>query len=55
MTGVDHVKQAAVDARALRKEQAPQDFIGTLFYLASADSDMVTGKTIVVNDGFALH
>lgn len=43
--------QGAVNARALKREQHPDDLVGTLIYLASADSDFVTGQTIVVDGG----
>ena len=41
--------------RALAREEVPEDLIGTLLYLASADSDFVTGQTIVVDGGGAMH
>jgi NAD(P)-dependent dehydrogenase (short-subunit alcohol dehydrogenase family) len=53
--GVDHVKQASINARSLKREQAPQDLVGTLIYLASADSDFVTGQTVVVDGGSVMH
>jgi NAD(P)-dependent dehydrogenase (short-subunit alcohol dehydrogenase family) len=38
-------------ARAIKREETPEDLVGTLVYLASADSDFVTGQTIVVDGG----
>ena len=43
--------QGALNARALKREQEPDDLAGTLVYLASPDSDFVTGQTIVVDGG----
>ncbi|MGE0744709.1 MAG: SDR family NAD(P)-dependent oxidoreductase [Rhodospirillales bacterium] len=46
---------AATEAsRALRREQAPRDLIGTLLFLASPDSDFMTGQTVVVDGGSAM-
>jgi NAD(P)-dependent dehydrogenase (short-subunit alcohol dehydrogenase family) len=54
-TGVDHVKQTSINTRAIKREQVPDDLVGTLIYLASADSDFVTGQTIVVDGGAVMH
>ncbi len=40
-----------VGARAIKREETPEDLVGTLIYLASPDSDFVTGQTIVVDGG----
>jgi NAD(P)-dependent dehydrogenase (short-subunit alcohol dehydrogenase family) len=53
--GVDHIKQAMIGARALKRAEVPDDLVGTLIYLASPDSDFVTGQTIVVDGGSILH
>jgi NAD(P)-dependent dehydrogenase (short-subunit alcohol dehydrogenase family) len=53
--GVDHVKQMSVNTRALKREQMPEDLVGSLLYLASADSDFVTGQTLVVDGGAVMH
>lgn len=42
-------------ARSLKRLQVPQDLAGTVVYLASSDSDFVTGQTIVVDGGSVLH
>lgn len=42
-------------ARALKRLQVPEDLAGTLIYLASSDSDFVTGQTIVVDGGSVLY
>jgi NAD(P)-dependent dehydrogenase (short-subunit alcohol dehydrogenase family) len=53
--GIENVRAGAVDSRFLKRQQQPQDLAGTLVYLASADSDFVTGQIIVVDGGSALH
>src|SRR5262249_33755360 len=44
-------RQRAVDSRSLRRDEHPQDLLGALVFLASADSDFVTGQTIAVDGG----
>jgi len=46
---------ANVATRALKREAAPDDVVGTLLYLASAESDFVTGQLIVVDGGSVMH
>src|SRR3954447_16339712 len=44
-----HVKTArerAVQSRSLRRDEHPQDLLGALVFLASADSDFVTGLAV---------
>lgn len=43
-----------VATRALKREETPDDLVGACVYLASADSDFVTGQTIVVDGGAAM-
>jgi len=42
-------------ARSLKRLQTPQDLLGILVYLASSDSDFVTGQTILVDGGSVLY
>ena len=44
-------RQRAVASRALKRDQEPQDLLGALVFLASADSDFVTGQTVAVDGG----
>jgi NAD(P)-dependent dehydrogenase (short-subunit alcohol dehydrogenase family) len=37
--------------RALKRDQYPEDLLGALVFLSSADSDFVTGQTIAVDGG----
>ena len=49
------MRNAAVSDRALRRVQKPEDLVGTILYLASSDSDFVTGQTLVVDGGSCMH
>lgn len=53
--GIEHIRTGAVEGRFLKRQQKPGDLAGTLIYLASADSDFVTGQILVVDGGSALH
>jgi len=41
--------------RAVQRHQMPDDIVGTILFLASADSDFVTGQLINVDGGTAMH
>jgi NAD(P)-dependent dehydrogenase (short-subunit alcohol dehydrogenase family) len=41
--------------RALKRDEVPDDLVGTLLFLASADSAFITGQTLVVNGGSSMH
>ena len=42
-------------ARSIKRLQTPEDLLGTLVFLASPDSDFMTGQTIVVDGGSIMH
>src|SRR5215831_8130243 len=49
-----HLKSArepAIQRRALKRDEVPADLVGTLIFLASAESDFVTGQTLAVDGG----
>jgi NAD(P)-dependent dehydrogenase (short-subunit alcohol dehydrogenase family) len=48
---VETARDRAVQSRSLRRDEHPQDLLGALIFLASADSDFVTGQTIAVDGG----
>ncbi len=48
----DMSKQLAAQA-ALGREQYPADLVGTVLFLASEDSDFITGQNITVDGGVA--
>lgn len=41
--------------RAIKREQVPEDVVGTCIFLASAESDFVTGQVIAVDGGSAMN
>lgn len=47
--------KVAMASRALKREQLPEDLVGTLLYLASSDSDFMTGQTITVDGGYVMR
>jgi NAD(P)-dependent dehydrogenase (short-subunit alcohol dehydrogenase family) len=48
-------RQYEVPARILKKAEYPEDLVGTAIFLASADSDFMTGQAVVVDGGVILH
>jgi len=49
-----HVEEERVpvrNSRAFKRDAYPQDLTGTLLFLASSDSDFITGQSIVVDGG----
>jgi len=44
-----------VESRCFKRPETPDDLVGTLVFLCAAESDFVTGQTIVVDGGSVLH
>jgi len=51
----DAYSQENLRSRAIKREEQPEDLTGTVAFLLSADSDFMTGQTIVVDGGSAMH
>jgi NAD(P)-dependent dehydrogenase (short-subunit alcohol dehydrogenase family) len=47
--------QKTMTSRALKREQIPEDLTGAMIFLASADSDFMTGQCMVVDGGSVNH
>jgi NAD(P)-dependent dehydrogenase (short-subunit alcohol dehydrogenase family) len=46
---------AVVGSRCFKRHELPEDLTGTMVFLASDESDFITGQTIVVDGGSVLH
>lgn len=46
-----HMRQAAVQGRALKRLQKPEDLVGMMLFLASPLGDFMTGQTVSVDGG----
>lgn len=53
--GVLKMRGDAANVRALKRVQTPDDLTGAVLFFASADSDFITGQTLVVDGGNCLH
>jgi NAD(P)-dependent dehydrogenase (short-subunit alcohol dehydrogenase family) len=54
LTNTVHVEKsraAAVARRAIKRDEYPEDLLGTLIFLASSDSDFMTGQVLAVDGG----
>ena len=49
------VDEMAVGRRSIKRRQLPEDLIGAIIFAAAEESDFMTGQTIVVDGGVALH
>ena len=47
--------EPTVASRAFRRAEMPDDLVGALLFLASGDSDFVTGQTLVVDGGAVMR
>ena len=48
---LEQTRQRVVASRAITRDAYPEDLIGALIFLASSDSDFVTGQTLAVDGG----
>jgi 3-oxoacyl-[acyl-carrier protein] reductase len=47
---------AAIQAtRAIQREETPADLVGAIIFLASPESDFITGQSIPVDGGSAMN
>jgi 3-oxoacyl-[acyl-carrier protein] reductase len=44
-----------IQGQCIKRAQKPDDLVGTLLFLASSDSDMITGQIINVDGGYNKH
>jgi 3-oxoacyl-[acyl-carrier protein] reductase len=48
-------REAGVDKRCFKRVETPADIVGSALFLASSDSDFVTGQLLVVEGGGIMH
>lgn len=48
-------KKANVAQRTIKRGQVPGDLTGAVIFLSSAESDFMTGQTMVIDGGSAMH
>ena len=48
-------REGSIDKRAFRRIETPADIVGTALFLASSDSDFVTGQLLVVEGGGIMY
>jgi len=47
--------QTNIELRMLKRAEVPEDLVGTFVFLASDDSDFITGQTLLVDGGGSVH
>lgn len=48
-------REESMDKRSFKRIETPADIVGTALFLASSDSDFVTGQLLVVEGGGIMH
>jgi len=51
----EQTRQFEVPLRAIKRPEYPEDLVGTAIFMASPDSDFMTGQSIVVDGGNMMH
>jgi 3-oxoacyl-[acyl-carrier protein] reductase len=51
----DALNRQRLQARSLKRTQLPHDLVGAAIFLCSAESDFITGQTLVVDGGAQMH
>ena len=47
--------QQRVQARAIKRTEVPKDVVGAAIFLCAAESDFITGQTLVIDGGAQMH
>ena len=50
-TAAFEARKKAAERRIIKRVQYPEDLVGTAIFLASSDSDLMTGQTVIVDGG----
>jgi NAD(P)-dependent dehydrogenase (short-subunit alcohol dehydrogenase family) len=51
----DTQNQQRLQARSITRTELPQDVVGAAVFLCAAESDFITGQTLVVDGGAQMH
>ena len=49
------VRKMVVESRCFKRDEVPGDLLGAIVFLASDDSDFITGQTLVIDGGAVMH
>jgi len=52
---LDEIYEQYLPSQCLKRREQPKDLAGAVIFLASDDSDFITGQTIVVDGGAIMH
>jgi len=47
--------EAITEKRCIKRNQVPEDLVGTVMFLSSSASDFISGQTINVDGGQVMH
>ena len=52
---IETLRDASVAARTIQRDQVPEDVVGAVVFLCSAQADFITGQTMVIDGGQYFH
>ena len=52
---IDTLRDVSVAARTIQRDQLPEDVVGAVVFLCSAQADFITGQTMVIDGGQYFH
>lgn len=52
---VEYIQTITVDQQIIKRREEPKDLAGAVVFMASDDSDFITGQTINVDGGLTHH
>jgi NAD(P)-dependent dehydrogenase (short-subunit alcohol dehydrogenase family) len=52
---IDTLRDVSVAARTIQRDQVPEDVVGAVVFLCSAQADFITGQTMVIDGGQYFH
>lgn len=52
---VAYIQKIVVDQQIVKRQEEPADLAGAIVFMASDESDFITGQTINVDGGFTHH